>query len=223
MAHGSPALRILKILTADHRVLTTAQISRLLDVPDTSVNRHIAAGVESGLLVPVRAGVFLNNAPGTSVRPAEAVRYIRTGAIVSLQSVLGDTGVLNNYSPDVTAIIPLGGANTGGGGAVQTRCGLFRFYHMNQAQLYAGTTKDRLQCVPYLAATPEKALLDWIALSGGGHSGLTPPPPHDLDLDALDERRLNRLARAMGITEELDVLRESAEKSEEAMRFGRMR
>jgi hypothetical protein len=70
--------------------------------------------------------------------------------------------------------------------------------------LEAGREQDRLTAgVPYRRATPEAALLHWLYLSHSPRSRMSAPPP-DLELDGLDSRRLNRLARAMRLSEQLE-------------------
>jgi hypothetical protein len=56
--------------------------------------------------------------------------------------------------------------------------------------------------VKYPRATPEKALLDWLYLGASRYSKMA-GPPLDLELERLDASRLRRLARGMGLTEEL--------------------
>ena len=60
--------------------------------------------------------------------------------------------------------------------------------------------------VKYPRATPEKALLDWLYLGASKYSKIA-GPPLDLELKRLDAARLRRLARAMGLTEELAAWR----------------
>ena len=59
---------------------------------------------ESGVLRPVTRGLYLNQLAQPRPQAAEASAYVRTGAVVSLQTVLGDTFVSNNYSDIVTCV-----------------------------------------------------------------------------------------------------------------------
>jgi hypothetical protein len=70
---------------------------------------------EGKILKPVREGAYLNGMSFPEVALAEAASVIRTGAVVSLQSVLGDAGVLNNPTPDVTCVMATTAPSTSGG------------------------------------------------------------------------------------------------------------
>jgi hypothetical protein len=69
--------------------------------------------------------------------------------------------------------------------------------------LDAGREEDRLAAgVAYRRATPEAALLHWLYLAHSPRSEMS-RPPSDLELGALDSRKLNRLAGAMNLREQL--------------------
>jgi hypothetical protein len=74
---------------------------------------------------------------------------------------------------------------------------------MPRKMLEAGALADRLdlnRSTAHPHATAEKALLDWLYLATSPRSTLSPPAPQDVDLEALDRRRLGRLATRMGLT-----------------------
>jgi hypothetical protein len=137
---------------------------------------------------------------------AEAATWLRPGCIVSLQTVLGDSGAWNNYTSMVTAVVPFGSDRSRPSlGTRSTNAGQFQFRGIPEALLNIGKASDRLANVTgYLRATPEAALLHWIYLAASSHSNLS-VPPLDIDLDEINIPRLNRLAKAMGIGNELDV------------------
>jgi hypothetical protein len=127
---------------------------------------------------------------------------VRTGAVVSLQTVLGDTGVTNNYSDIVTCVVPIRDGIAASSRPVQAEGIEFRFHAMPVRLLdeRAGALEDRFDLdVVYPRATPEKALLDWIYLGASARTKLA-GPPLDIDLNRLTLRRLRRLAKAMGIS-----------------------
>ena len=67
---------------------------------------------------------------------------------------------------------------------------------------------DRLVAgVDYRRATPEAALLHWLYLSVSPRSRMS-PPPLDLDLGALDLKRLERLADGMRLDANLAIWRD---------------
>jgi len=71
---------------------------------------------------------------------------------------------------------------------------------MPRALLEAGGIEDRLDLTragAHPRASPEKALLDWLYLARSPRSPVSPPALHDVAHDALDKKRLMRLARAM--------------------------
>ena len=51
-------------------------------------------------------GLYLNQLAAPRPAAAEAAGFIRTRAIVSLQTVLGEAGVTNNFSDVVTSVLP---------------------------------------------------------------------------------------------------------------------
>jgi hypothetical protein len=123
--------------------------------------------------------------------------------------VLGDSGVWNNYTPWVTAIVPLSSRYTTPSlGRVETGGGTFVFRGVPERILEAGAERDRLVTgIDYRRATPEAALLHWLYLSGSPRSRMS-IPPLDLDLGSLDSKRLNRLAVGMHLGANLTVWRD---------------
>ncbi|MBW3567789.1 MAG: hypothetical protein KY410_07510 [Proteobacteria bacterium] len=169
--------------------------------------------VERGALQPVQRGLYLNclrARPGTL---ADAVPWLQRDAIVSLNTVLGDAGVLNNPSRVVTAVVPIdpGAPPPSRLGRRQTKAGVAHFYGMPRAILEAGALEDRLEDNPnadHIRATPEKALVDWLYLGASPRSRRPLPPRGDIDLEMLDQKRLVRLARAAGVKDVLEKWRE---------------
>jgi len=157
---------------------------------------------DSGILRPVTRGLYLNQLAQPRPQAAEAAAYVRAGAVVSLQTVLGDAGVTNNYSDIVTCIVPIRDGIAPSSRAVKAERIEFRFHAMPARLLdeRAGALADRMDLdVGYARATPEKALLDWIYLGASPRTRLS-GPPLDVDLDKLNLPRLRRLAKAMGLS-----------------------
>lgn len=211
---------ILAILRQRHapRVWTTRMLERALDRPPASVVRAIRRAVESQILIGVRGGIYLNGLAHPVVAAAEAAGFVRTGAVVSLQTVLGDAAVLNNPTPDVTCLLSTDAPSTSSGAVRSLGGPVFSFRRLAPGVLFAGDLADRFeQGLAYLRATPEKALLDWIALGVSPHSTMTPPPPHDMDVDLLDRPRLLRLAHAMGLNTPLAEFLEDARRARDPL------
>jgi hypothetical protein len=131
--------------------------------------------------------------------------WLRPGALVSLQTVLGDAGIWNNFTDWVTAVVPLSRRYaTPSLGRLDTNAGTFVFRGLPESKLEAGREEDRLVSgITYRRATPEAALLHWLYLADSPRSRMA-EPPLDLDLESVDSRRLRRLSKAMGLNELLD-------------------
>lgn len=170
----------------------------------------------AGLIQRVVSGLYLNGQAHPLPTLEEAAGLLRPGAIVSLSTVLGRAGVLNNPTHWVTATVPSTQALTGRD--VEADNGtLFKFARMDPSLLPVkgeSWAQDALQ--PYTAvptATPEKALLDWLYLSTSPH-GATRwplPPVYDWDLSDLDSDKLTRLATRMGLMEVLSQFQAALE------------
>lgn len=185
------------------RVLDTRSLYRLAQdarpgISKASIERWIREAITAQRIQRVVRGLYLNRFISPPAQVAEAAVWLRPGAVVSLQTVLGDAGVWNNFTDAVTAVVPLSPRySTPSLGRVETSTGSFLFRGMPARLLDAGREKDRLSPeFAYRRATPEAALLHWLYLSRSPRSRMS-PPPMELELDELDRRRLRRLAKAM--------------------------
>ena len=198
------------------RVLNTPELAMWMaasniDVAEATFKRWVSRMRKDGLLKTVRRGLYLNALAQPPVQPDEAAAYINQGAIVSLQKVLGDAGVLNNFTSRITCVLPLPPEKTAAGhasfgyaqpstGEVKTLAGVYTFQALPFDLIHkAGSLEDRLEQLPYQRATPEKAFLDWLYLGATPRSHMT-PPPFDIDLSMLNLPRMQRLAEGMGLT-----------------------
>jgi hypothetical protein len=171
--------------------------------------RWIRNQTKAGILRPVTRGLYLNQLARPQPTAAEAASFVRSGAIVSLQSVLGDRGITNSYSDIVTSVLPSRGRIASSSRRVIASGIEYRF-HVIPIRLLndeAGDIEDRMDLeVLYPRATPEKALLDWIYLGASPRTKLT-GPPLDIEIERLDKRRLRRLADRMKLTKQFDAWR----------------
>lgn len=157
-----------------------------------------------GLVDKIRHGVYLNLRAKPCPQPDEAAPRLREGAVVSLQRVLGQAGVLNNPSAWITCVLPL--SQSRAVGTIDTGRHVFQFAGMRDDLLPSPTAdwaEDAYQ--PYAqvtTATPEKALLDWIYLSQASPLWRL-PPRQDIEVEDMDAERLDRLATRMGLAEQL--------------------
>jgi hypothetical protein len=178
------------------------------DISESAVERWIQEAVNANRLQRVVRGLYINRLINPPAQRCEAAVWLRPGAVISLQTVLGDSGVWNNYTDWVTAVVPLSPRYTTPSlGRFDTTAGTFVFRGLPESVLEAGRERDRLVAgITYRRATPEAALLHWVYLSNSPRSRMS-APPLDLDLDALDLRRLKRLSQAMRLEEPLHAWR----------------
>ena len=195
------------LLAADApRVLTVPMLAAVLSdrraLPArTTLFNWLRAQRANGVLRPITRGLYLNQLAQPRPQAAEAADYVRTGAVVSLQTVLGDAGATNNYSDIVTCVVPIHDGVAQSSRPVRAERIEFRFHAMPARLLdaRAGAIEDRVNLdVAYGRASAEKALLDWIYLGASPRTRLS-GPPLDIDLDLLSLPRLRRLAKAMNL------------------------
>jgi hypothetical protein len=147
----------------------------------------------------------LNRLINPPAQLCEAAVWLRPGAVVSLQTVLGDAGVWNNFTDWVTAVVPLSRRYTTPSlGRLEAAAGVFVFRGLPEVVLEAAGEEDRLVAgTTYRRATPEAALLHWLYLFKSPRSRMSEPPP-DLDMAMLNVQRLRRLSREMRMFELLE-------------------
>lgn len=192
------------------RVLDKTSIVRLgrdmqPKVSEPTVERWIQEAVSANRLQRVVRGLYLNRLINPPAQLSEAAVWLRPGAVISLQTVLGDAGVWNNFTDWVTAVVPLSRRYaTPSLGRLETAAGIFVFRGLPETVLEAGREEDRLVSgTTYRRAAPEAALLHWLYLSNSPRSRMS-ELPSDLDMGMLNVQRLRRLSRAMRISELLE-------------------
>ena len=212
--HWSTRLELVFAEPGSLRVLDTASIIQVAknvrrDISKPSVERWIRKALAANRLQRVVRGLFLNRLITPPPQLCEAAVWLRPGAVISLQTVLGDSGVWNNYTEWVTAVVPLSSRYTTPSlGRVETEGGTFVFRGVPEHVLETGAENDRLVAgVDYRRATPEAALLHWLYLSSSPRSRMS-APPLDLDLGELDLKRLRRLAIGMRLDANLTTWRD---------------
>ena len=192
------------------RVFTPQQLLEFfkangVDITTRTLSTYLNQWSELGLVEKVAFGVFLNKTCQVQPMPDEAAGFIRNKAVVSLQRVLGASGVLNNPSHWITCVIPYGSGVKDG--LISNTNTTFKFTKIH-ATLFPSIQDDWFSDAfdtgtNYLRATPEKAILDWVYLGTIPTGRAKPlPPRHDIDFDLFDEEKLSRLARKMNIEEQ---------------------
>lgn len=196
-------------------VLTTAMLTAMVGSGETTppsaatLQRWLRDMTASTKLREVIKGVYLNRMGHNDVTPAAAAQWIRARSVVSLTWVMEQAGVTNNIGDTITCVIPTDPSWTNPQiGDRRTALGTFRFFAMPARLVQFDEVSPVLADVrdlrfDYPRSTPEKALLDWIYLGASARSRMT-RPPMDLDTSLLDRRRLERLAKRMGMVAALD-------------------
>src|SRR5688500_6375231 len=88
--YGDEAPRVLTV-----PLIAAALADRRRPVARGTLLRWIRSQVAARALQPVTRGLYLNRMARPLPSAAEAAGYVRVGAVVSLQSVLGEAGITN--------------------------------------------------------------------------------------------------------------------------------
>ena len=188
-------------------ILTSNHIDMLLGYPNASTrSRAIVTLVEHGALKKACRGIYFNSL--SNYDKAEILSFVIPAGALSMASVLGRAGVTNNPSQHLHVVVPL---DTPGFGR-------------NNKELDDGT-RILIHSIPknfltfgagkmgrFNAATPEKALCDWLYLSKSPRSDVT-DVPDDIDmLDFIDTVKLAEFAKIMDVEDRLqDLLNRQAD------------
>ena len=152
------------------RVCTTEQLLALAAQVRPGIALATARSAIEGLeqsraLLKVSKGLYLNRRSRPAAELSEAAQHLRHGAVVSLQTVLGECGFLNNPPAVVTAVLPL------------------------PARFFPASVDDErlmLQAGRFCPVVrPEVALLHWLYLAHSPRSSML-SPPQDVDFSVLD-------------------------------------
>jgi hypothetical protein len=190
------------------RILTAATFLAFAKTirPDvSSATSRLLVGylIRAQALRRVTQGTYLNRRALPPAELYEAAPVIRTGAVLSLNSVLGELGVINNPSRIVTCILPTSKLKSPKLGELKTEAGMFRFYGLAQRFFPANAEDERELLQPGRPCTvfrAEVAILQWLHLASLKRSTLG-ELPLDVDLELLDLELLARLAERFDLRE----------------------
>src|SRR5260370_234261 len=132
-----------------------------------TVSKWIRDQTEAGVLRPVTRGLYLNQLARPQPTAAEAASFVRFGAIVSLQTVLGDAGITNSYSDIVTSVLPVQGRVAQSSRSVVANGIEYRFHAMPARLLNdeAVELEGRMELEGlYVRASRRKTLARWFQL-----------------------------------------------------------
>ena len=179
------------------------------DVAKSTLSWWVRQTTAAGKLVLVQRGLYLNRYRTIPDKLADTVPLFHEDAVVSLNTVLGDAGVLNNPTNTITAVVPFdSGLPSPHLGRKLTKAGSLHFFGIPRHVLQAGKPNDRLEPehrFEHARATPEKALIDWLYLAESPRSHRASPPRGDIDLTLLKLPRLRRLASDSGLLSKLSA------------------
>ena len=183
------------------RILTTIDLKRVIrmhrDVSDPIFKQFINTLCDNKYLIRIARGIYLNANSTPVPSMSETAQYIRPGSVVSLQTVLGDCGFINNPSSIVTAITTDHGVKFSGE-LITSEDFKFQFRYIPGALSHSRIGGLDESCHYYQRATPERALVDWIYFANSPYSPLT-YPPSDVDMSVIDLQKAYELANKLGM------------------------
>jgi hypothetical protein len=144
------------------------------------------------------------------IRDHQFASVICPAAIVSLLTVLGDSGILNNYTYTIFCVVPIEECQTFRLGEHRENGVDYYFIAMPKDAVFAAAEEDLFDPIEtnYQRASNEAALAQWIYLA-------TPPSdalamaPREIEVDDVDWPKLERICAAMGVSEQLAAWRET--------------
>ena len=171
------------------------------DVSSATSRLLVGHLIRAQALRRVTQGTYLNRRTLPPAELYEAAPVIRTGAVLSLNSVLGEVGVINNPSRIVTCILPTSKLKSPKLGELKTEAGMFRFYGLAE-HFFPANAEDEREMLqpgrPCAVFRPEAAILQWLHLASLKRSTLG-ELPLDVDLELLDLELLARLAERLDL------------------------
>jgi predicted transcriptional regulator of viral defense system len=165
------------------------------DVNERDVRRQLSRWTAAGRIVELRRGLYALSRPYAKVRahPFLVANMLVPGSYVSLQSALAHHGLIPEYVPAVTSV---GAARPG---RWETPLGAFELRHVRPALLFGYSREEVLPGQHAFVARPEKALLDLVHLTPGGHETAFLDGLRLQNLSKLDLPDLRRLAAVAGM------------------------
>jgi predicted transcriptional regulator of viral defense system len=126
---------------------------------------QLSRWVSAGRLVQLRRGVYALAGPHrqTDPHPFLIAQSLRQNAYVSLQSALAYHGLIPEHVPTVTCV------TTGRSERIRTDLGSFVLRHISTKYFFGYRETEVARGQHAFVAFPEKALLDLVYLTPGGH------------------------------------------------------
>ena len=172
---------------------------------DPTIVNWIHQNVEQGVLMRIDR-VYVNTRARTVTNGFGIAHSLYPGSIVSLWTVLRQEGLIEGSSEDIASV----------GAPLRTRIKSerleividrylpFHFHELDEPVFAsASSSPDSLDVrYPFPVATPERALMDWLALRRRGGPTWVPIPTLKMRLELMDSGRLERLASEMGLVDD---------------------
>ncbi len=199
-----------RILVNAAPVLNQFEIDRIVEAVGAtrgtsraSLFRTIDRAIANRMFERLCRGVYLNLRRQPKASYADATEYVCPGAIVSLQTVLGDAGVLDNFTTDmVTCVVPRPQEKTSV--TVPRDIRNFTFNVMAAPAALPEMGFPILTGEGYRRATPELAFCHWLYLSLQPRSEVT-SPSLEIDTGRMAMKKVRAIAEKIGIGHELET------------------
>lgn len=176
------------------------KIARLVKprIPDALVRRFMDE-MDGLIFKEAPDGLIVNVAAFPPATIGDTVSVLFPGAVVSLHTVLGDKGVLNNYTPNMIAVRPR--SQSDAISEIHYFGGNIRVYPIEDNVLELGDVADRLdRTYDYPRAMPEAALIHWFWLIKNSR---WPSMDTQVDLEDVDLECVYQMADPFGLTTDI--------------------
>ncbi|MDP2300418.1 MAG: type IV toxin-antitoxin system AbiEi family antitoxin domain-containing protein, partial [Actinomycetota bacterium] len=125
-------------------------------IDSANIRKQLSRWVAQGLVVQLRRGLYVLGDEHRRIEPHpyEISNRLAPGSYVSLETVLGEMGLIPEAVVVTTAV------TTGKQGVVRTRFGQFLYQHVKGALFWGYEAREIAPGRTAFVALPEKALLD---------------------------------------------------------------
>lgn len=194
------------------RVFNRSQLIEVMEnnnlkVPLRTLLRQIQVLEESNIIQRIYSGIYINKIQQNPiVQNQEVLNVLRPNAILSLNYVLGNSGVLNNPTFFFTAVLPTS-SNKSQNEIKLDDGNYINLAYLNDDFFNEDILKISLQKYSKVPmATPEKAIIDLLYLnsSARGNKRWSLPPLQDWDISSLNMDKLNLIAEKLNMTEQVN-------------------
>jgi len=155
------------------------------------VRVQLARWVQDGRVIKLHKGLYTLAEPYRKIKPElfSIANSLKRSSYVSLQSAMSWYGLIPEFVPVITSV------TTGRPMVIETPLGRFEYRHINK-DLFRGFKKVELSGrQEAFVASPEKAILDLVYLTGGGDKKEFLEGLRLQNIEAIDKDGLRQLAK----------------------------